>query len=1016
MYNPQKTEKDILEFWEKNEIFKKLRKKLSKSKKVFSFIDGPITANNPMGVHHAWGRTYKDLYQRFKAMQGFNQRWQNGFDCQGLHVEVGVEKNLGFNSKKDIEKFGMANFSKECRKSVEHFAKVQTKQSIRLGQWMDWENSYYTMSDTNIEYIWYFLKKCHEKGWLYKGTKVLPWCIRCGTSSSQHEMSDEGYKELTHLGIFIKCPVIERKNEFLLIWTTTAWTLTANVAAAVHPKLNYVKVKKGDEIYYLSEGTVKNFSDFVVLDKFKGEKLIGLNYESPYKDLPAQNNIKHKVVGWELVNEKEGTGIIHIAPGCGIEDNELGKKYGLTEISPLDEGGNYIKGFGWFTNKNVKDVAPLIIEDLKKRGFLFKVEDYTHRYPICWRCKEELIFRIGSEWFISCDEIRPLMKKEAKKVKWEPKHIGKLMQDWLTNMEDWNISRKRFWGLPLMFFECDCGHLIVIGSLKELKERAIEPEKVDALPELHRPWIDDIKIKCDKCGHIVKRIKEVGDCWLDAGIVPFSTIRYFDDKEYWKTWFPADLIIEMRAQVRLWFYSLLFMAITLEGKSPYKSVVSYEEVRDRIGRPMHKSLGNAIWFDEAVEKIGADVMRYMYLTQNPNFNLLFSFEKGEEIKKILIIFFNTIKYLETYLEANQKEVKIDNFNTEKNDVLECKWLLSRLESTKKNVTNYLEQLKPHLAIKEEQDFFLNDLSRWYGQIIRNDIKPLTKSKNKQIYLNIFYKVTLDILKLLAPFIPFVTESLYQDFFGKNEKIESIHLHNWPKIEKNLINKKLENQMKIVQSVVEASNALRQENNIKLKYPLLSLTVSGNRHVLESVKNLNSIIRKMANVKQVKISKFKPDYTVKPNYAVLGKKFKKDVKKIVEELKKEDVNRLKNRIEKKGEVKVAQFVLEKEDLIFSEKAVTGREFDSGRIILDLKITDELKKEWLLRELVRAVQEKRKEIGLKIADKIKLFLPDEFKRFEDTIKKETGSEIIFGEIKGERFGFVFENKNYEFGIEK
>ena len=624
-YNHVEIEKKILEFWQKNKIFEKVRNK-NKGNKPWSFLDGPITANNPMGVHHAWGRTYKDIYQRFKAMQGYDQRFQNGFDCQGLWLEVETEKELKFNSKKDIEKFGLANFSKVCRDRVEKFSKVQTEQSIKLGQWMDWKNSYYTMSDENIEAIWYFLKKCYEKGWLYKGTKVLPWCIRCGTSSSQHEMSDEGYAELTHPSVYIKAKLKNKQNEYLLIWTTTEWTLSSNVAVAVNPNLNYVKVKKEGNIYYLSKSNINKIGgDYSILSTLKGKELLGLEYESFYQSLDFQKRIIHKVIPWEEVGEEEGTGIVHIAPTCGAEDYELGKKEKLPIIIPaLDEEGVYNKGFGWLSGKRIsKELKKEIIEDLKKRNVLYKIEDYKHRYPVCWRCKEELVFRLSSEWFIKADEIRPLMKKAAKTVRWEPEHVGKLMQDWLLNMGDWNIGRRRYWGLPLMFYECKCGHLEVIGSLEELRRKAIDKKIVDNLPELHRPWIDEVKIKCSKCREIVSRNKEVGDCWLDAGIVPFSTLKYFRDKTYWKKWFPAELVIEMRAQVRLWFYSLLFMSVTLENKAPYKNVFAYEEVRDEKGESMHKSKGNAIWFDEALEKMGADIMRWIYCSQNPLFNLKF---------------------------------------------------------------------------------------------------------------------------------------------------------------------------------------------------------------------------------------------------------------------------------------------------------------------------------------------------------------------------------------------------------
>ena len=539
----QEIENEILSYWKKNKTFDKLRKRNS-SKQSFSFIDGPITANNPMGVHHAWGRTLKDLYQRYKAMQGYDGRYQNGFDCQGLWLEVETEKDLGFNSKSDIENYGLDKFSTACKQRVEKFSKVQTEQSILLGQWMDWGNDYYTLSDKNIEAIWFFLKKCHEKKWLYKGKRILPWCIRCGTSSSKHEMSDDGYAELTHPSVYVKAKIKGRENEYLLIWTTTEWTLSSNVAAAVNPNINYVKAQTNNEIVYLSEATVKKLGrDYKILKTIKGSDLVGLEYESFYPDFQVQKGISHRVIPFSEVGEQDGTGIVHIAPSCGDIDYEMGQKLNLKILDPaVDEFGVYNEGYSWLTGKNVKNVKKEIVADLEKRKLLFKVENFKHRYPICWRCKEELVFRLDYSWFISCDEIRPKMKEESKKVIWYPKHTGDLMQDWLDNMEDWNISRRRYWGLPLMFFECSkCHKLEVIGSKKELKERAVDPKEVDKLPELHRPWIDKIKIKC-KCGQEIGRIKEVGDCWLDAGIVPFSTLKYFEDKTYWKKCLPADLV------------------------------------------------------------------------------------------------------------------------------------------------------------------------------------------------------------------------------------------------------------------------------------------------------------------------------------------------------------------------------------------------------------------------------------------------------------------------------------------
>ncbi len=959
-YNPKSIEEEVLKFWDKNKIFDKLRKKNAKCKN-FSFIDGPITANNPMGVHHAWGRTLKDVFQRFKALQGFNQRYQNGFDCQGLWVEVEVEKDLGFNSKRDIENFGLENFSKACRARVDKFSKKQMEQSIRLGQWMDWKNSYYTYDDKNIESIWYFLKVCYEKGWLYKGTRVLPWCIRCGTSSSKHEMSDEGWAELVHPGVFVKFPLKGRDKEYLLVWTTTAWTLSSNVAAAVNPELKYVKVEVGDEVYFMSEGTKSRLGDnYLVIGRMKGKELIGLEYTSPYEDLPAQKGVTHKVVSWDEVSEEEGTGIVHIAPGCGEEDNELGKKEKLKEIAPLDEFGNFINGFGWLTGKNVVGVNQEIIEDLKKRGLLFRVENYKHRYPVCWRCKHELVFRLATGWFIKSDDIRPLMKREAQKVGWHPEFAGKIMQDWLDNMEDWNISRKRYWGLPLMFFECKCSNLEVIGSLKELNEKASDKKAVDRLPELHRPWIDDVKIKCSKCGDEVERIKDVGDCWLDAGIVPFSTLKYSEDKKYWKKWFPADLVLEMRAQIRLWFYALLFMSVTLENKAPYKNVVTHEDVRDEKGRPMHKSLGNAIWFDDAAEKMGADVMRWIYTTQNPTDSLKFGYNIALEQQKVLNILFNTANYVKTYCEANHfKPTK------SKGASLADKWIVSKLETLKQNVTSHLESFKYYSATKELQNFFLYDFSRWYIHIIRPEVKPGVNSQKKKAILNTLYSVMLDLLKLMSPFTPFISEYLYQIFFKQFESKESIHLLDWPAVNKKQVNNKLEDDMEIVKKIVDACLAAREKANIKLRWPIKEVTVVSENKISSAVNNLKEVLLSMCNCKGVKVTEKSPE----------------------------------------GD--------------FSEV-----EFDYGKILIPKKLDKELLEEALIREVIREVQSMRKQNKFNIREMINLvlFSTDEvnevLKKAEKTLMKEVGAKkITIGKVPFKYVGQLdFDNKKIEITFDK
>ncbi|MEM5778669.1 MAG: isoleucine--tRNA ligase [Candidatus Aenigmatarchaeota archaeon] len=947
-YNPQEIEKRILDFWGKNKIFDKLMK--SKKGKTFSFIDGPPTANNPMGVHHAWGRTYKDLYLRFKGMQGFETRRQPGFDCQGLWVEVGVEKELDFKTKKDIENYGIDKFTEKCKESVLKYVKTWIELSKKLGMWMDWGNAYLTMSDTNIEYVWYFLKKCYEKGWLYKGLRVLPWCPRCQTSLSSHEVAS-GYKEKVHPAIYVKFPIKDREAEYLLIYTTTPWTLASNVAVAAHPDIEYVRIKVGEEVLILAKDLLekavleKNYS---VLQTMYGRELVEIQYENPMKDLlPLQWNIIGKVVlSDKYVSAEEGTGLVHIAPGHGPEDYEIGKEYKLPVLSPLNEAGIFNEEVGFLKGKNAKEANELVLEKLKERGLLYREEKIKHSYPCCWRCDEELIYRIGEEWFISTQEIKPKLLEEAKKVKWYPEWALKSMVDWLTNLKDWNISRKRYYGLPLPFWICEkCGLMDVIESKEELKKKAIKGFK--ELKELHRPWIDNVVLKCSNCGGEMKRIQETGDCWLDAGVVFYSTLKYLEDRKYWEKWFPADFITEMHEQVRLWFYATLFVSVTLEGKTPYKSVLAHGMVLDEKMREMHKSAGNVIWADEALEKMGADVMRWMYCLQNPGQPMPFGYTPAKDVARTLNVLYNTIKFLQTYCEANQYKLK-----KPKSFDVSSKWLLSRLQNLIKDVTNNLSELKPHLATVKLEEFFLNDLSRWYGHIIRENIKPGVESEYKESILYTFYVSCLTTLKLLAPFIPFITEDLWQSFFKKFEKEESVHLCDWPKVEEKLIDERLEKQMKIVKQIVEVANSLRHEKGIKLKYLLPSLSIDGNEEIKEAVRSLEEVIKELVNVKEVKI----------------------------------------------------------------EEIEEGKEIENGKIFLNVEINQEIKDEWLLSELIRSVQDARKKIGLEIKDKVELYLQENelFKKEKQRIEKLTGSKVIFGNILGKAFELEFENKKYEFGI--
>ncbi|MCX6726627.1 MAG: isoleucine--tRNA ligase [Candidatus Shapirobacteria bacterium] len=838
-------EKATLDWWSTHNIVNLYLHKNDDSPETFSFIDGPITANNPMGVHHARGRTLKDLFQRFKNAQGFAQRFQNGFDCQGLWVEVEVEKEAGFNSKKDIQNFGLENFTNACLTRVDKYSKIQTEQSQRLGMFMDWDNSYYTNSKNNNLYIWHFLKIINDKGWLCKKKSAATWCPRCETGLSQHEEAD-GYKEITDTSVYLKFKLKDRDNEYVLAWTTTPWTLSANVLLAINTEYQYVKAKHDRQTLYLAELSAKRLglTDYESIDV---NTLLNLEYDSLY-NIPAQENIKHYITNWDLVNPEEGTGVVHIAPGCGQEDFELGKKLKSDMVAPLDERGHFLEGYGELSGLYAHDVAPQVIEYLETSGNLFKTEPIIHRYPHCWRCKTKCLFRLEDSWYIKSDDIRPLMKAAANKINWHPKYVGRRMQNWLDSMEDWMISRKRFYGLALPFYKCSCGELTVIGSLEELKAKAINPELVVGLTSLHRPWIDTIEIKCPKCSKNVSRITDVGDCWLDAGVVPFSTLKYLSDKSYWQKWFPADLVLEMIEQVRLWFYSMLFFSVALENTIPYKNVVAHGEVRDENGDPIHKTKKNGIPYDDAVTKMGADAMRWLYSLQKSHANVNFGYNIANQIKRdFFLILWNSYRFFTQH--TGSADFKVNDFDPHSaTDTLD-RWLISRLHQTINSVTKDLDKFSSNKAAQSLQDF-LSDLSTWY--IRRNRDRTDNSALLAYVFGNYF--------RLIAPFTPFIAEYLYQNLHQTNfSTTKSVHLETWPTADLSLIDDNLNKLMPNVRDICQLIHGQRQAAAIKIRQPLALVTISTPNPITDP--KLIEIICQETNIKQVNFVK-SAEYSVK----------------------------------------------------------------------------------------------------------------------------------------------------------
>jgi isoleucyl-tRNA synthetase len=1004
-------EQAILRYWEQDRSFEKLVEKNAKGE-PWSFIDGPITANNPMGVHHAWGRSYKDFYQRYHAMLGQRLRYQNGFDCQGLWVEVEVEKDMGFNSKRDIVDFGLAEFSRACRARVEKFAGTITEQTKRLGNWMDWDNSYFTMSDRNIETIWYFLKRCQEKGWLYEGTRVMPWCIRCGTSLSQHELIDS-YRDVEHESIFLKLPIHGRENEYIALWTTTPWTLPANAAAAVNPELTYVQVRYEGQLLYCSKGTVQRVfgKRAEIVRELEGSELVGLRFSGPFDELPAQHGVDHHIIPWDAVAEDEGTGIVHLAPGCGADDYDLSQEHNLSVLAPLDESGYYVAGYGELLGRHAPEVAQFVFDNLESKGYLIKTEVYLHRYPVCWRCGEELVFKLVGEWFISADEIRPRMKREAAQVRWVPPHAGDLMQDWLTNMRDWCISRKRFWGLPLPFYRCDCGHLTIVESLQDLYDRALNKFTYEpsgtlprallnasaagsvGLPELHRPWIDEIKIPCESCGKPTERISEVGDCWLDAGIVPFSTIGYRTEPDYWKEWYPADWISEMREQIRLWFYSMLFMSVTLEDKAPYKACLVYEKMNDEQGQPMHKSHGNAIWFDDAAQKMGADAMRWVFASQNLKTNLNFGYGPAGEVRRRLLTLWNVYSFFVTYANIDGFDpagIKIQPAKRSKLD----RWLLSRLQDLIGQARRSFEGYDVAPFAQAFERFLDEDLSNWHVRRSRRRFWKAEDDADKASAYLTLYEALIVLAKLIAPIVPFLAEEIYQNLVRSADSSadSSVHHCRYPEVDAVLVDPQLERDMALVRRVVELGLAARNASKVKVRQPLPALKIAlGDSTNWPS--ELEDLLKDELNVKAIEPAGAESlaERTYKVNLPLLGPKLGARLREVRTAVETGQVDPLPS-----GGYRAAGVELASEEVLVALKGRRGYEVAGDEdvlVALDTTVTPELALEGRARELSRKINDLRKDAGFEIADRIDVRFEagagwtEVFGKYGDTIAAET-----------------------------
>ena len=1054
-------ERHLLRFWEEHRIFDKLRAKNASGPR-WSFLDGPITANNPMGVHHAWGRSLKDMYQRYHAMNGHALRYQNGFDCQGLWVEVEVEKSLGLGTKREIRDYGIENFVRACKERVLTFAARQTEQSIRLGYWCDWDDpkvlltlrdaltngdqevtvklpsgltetaraseivrklgsaeyggSYFTFSDENNYTIWGFLKKCHTEGFIYRGHDVMPWCGRCGTGLSQMEVA-EGRRITTHTSVFVRFPVKSQEHTALLVWTTTPWTLTSNVAVAVNPQMTYLKVRHGDWIYYVAKANfdhervqdlqvegkhethklpsirtiLKGSGGVEVLEEIPGRDLIGLTYTGPFDDLPAQNAPggvfpygetgggrtsaeSHRVIAWNEISEAEGTGLVHIAPGCGAEDQQLGRENSLPFIAPLDESAVFQDAFGPFTGQNASHVADQVIAALKSTGFLVARERYPHVYPHCWRCKEELVFRPVDEWFIRMDW-RDRIQRVVPTIQWIPPDGEAREMDWLRNMSDWMISKKRFWGLALPIWVCDaCEHFTVIGSREELKSKAVEGWDTFEGNSPHRPYVDAVKIACEKCGALASRIQDVGNPWLDAGIVPFSTMRFTTDRAYWEKWFPADLVLEsFPGQFRNWFYSMLAMSAMIDGRAPFKALLGHALVRDARGEEMHKSKGNSIAFDDAAEALGAEVMRYIYTEQKTAQNLNFpdlhpTANTGQtidaEARRKLLTFWNCYSFFVMYATADGwKPAGSPPKPTNELD----RWVLSRLQRLVDAANSAFQNFEHYRLIEAFQEFD-EQFSNWY---LRRSRRRFWSSDNEAYQT--LYSVLTTVTRVMAPALPFLTEEIYQNLVRSVDPSapESVHLTEYPRVDAALIDEALEQSIEAVIRLKNLALHLRTQSKVKIRQPLSTLYVrprdAADRRVLENPDYADQILEE-ANIKHLTLIDDETKLVkarLKPDAKKIGPRAGKHLKAIAQAL--EQAGPGTSHVEIDGQT----FELAPDEIIISFEGPDNLKCSQEQgtfMALDTTLTPELLQEGVARDFNRLVQDQRKALGLDISDRI------------------------------------------------
>ena len=979
-------EKSFSDFWAKENI---LEKSINKNKDYYVFYDGPATANGFPGLHHMVAKFMKDSICKYHSMKGKKVLRKVGWDTHGLPVELAVEKELGFKNKTDIEKYGIEAFNKKCRESVWKNEKAFSDLTVKMGQFIDLDHPYVTYDNNYIETEWWILKKFFDEGLFYEGHKIVPYCPRCGTGLASHEVA-QGYKEVSVDTVIV---TMKKKDEdaYFLVWTTTPWTLIANVALCVNPDEDYVKVESMGYKFILAEKLVSKVlgDDVTVLEKYKGKDLEGVEYEQLIPSLSVSKKAFY-VTCDSYVTMEDGTGVVHLAPAFGEDDSKVGKRYDLPYLNPVGEDGCYKEGL--WKGMNVFDADLEVIKYLKREDKLFKKQKIKHNYPHCWRCSTPLIYYSKPSFYLEVTKLKDKIVDANKKVNWYPSYVGeKRFGNWLLNLNDWAISRNRYWGTPLPLWRCSCGHMEMIGSREELKKKAIEevPDDID----LHRPYVDDIHLKC-KCGRSMTRVSDVIDCWFDSGSMPFAQYHYpFENNKLWETQFPADFIAEGVDQTRGWFYTLLVISVFLTGKSPYKNVLVNDLLLDAEGKKMSKSRGNIVEPFTTMEKYGADTVRFYLPYTSPVWTPLKFDVNG--LKEVHSKFFNPLKNTYSFfaLYANIDKVDPRDYSVSYDDLEEIdKWLISKYNKLVKDVTSFYEEYDLHKVVKALTTFVSEDLSNWYIRRNRKRFWGSELDNSKKCVYYTTYEVLKGLSKLIAPVTPFISEEIYQNLTGE----ESVHLAEFPSYDEALINESIEERMDLVRDLISLGRNVREEEKIKVRQPILEVILDGkNKSILEG---LEELIKEELNVKEIifeeDLSKYM-NFKVKPNFKeagkVIGNKMK-DFVKYLDNLSDDEIKCVnKGESLTFDEIEITPELLDIK--IESKEGMKVAMEDNKFIILNTTLTDDLIKEGVAREVVSKVQNLRKEKDFDIENRIKLYYNsnDYFEEvlndFGDYIKDET-----------------------------